>query len=60
MRFSRDHVEVDNENFTELVVLDIIFLSIANSTKTRNINVDLQQLMLYEVDVERGLAVLLG
>ena len=48
-------MEVDNENFTELVVLDIIS-RIANSTKIRIINVGLQQ--LYVVDVERGLAVL--
>ena len=36
----------------------ILFLEIANSTKTRIINVGLQQ--LHKVDVERGLAVLLG
>ena len=50
-------MEVDNENFIELAVLDII-LSIANSTKKRIINVGFQQ--RYMVDVERGLTVLLG
>ena len=50
-------MEVDNENFIELAVVDIIF-EIANSTKTRIISAGLQQ--LYVVDVERGLAVLLG
>ena len=52
-------MEVDNENFTELVVLDInYFLRIVDSTKTRIINVGLQQ--LHEVGVKRGLAILLG
>ena len=36
----------------------MLFLSIANSTITRIINVGLQQ--IYVVDIERGLAVLLG
>ena len=47
MRFSREHVEVDNRNLTELVVLDIV--SITSNTKTRIINVGLHQ--LYVVDV---------
>ena len=49
-------MEINNQNFTELPVLDMFF-GIANGTKTRIIIVGIQQ--LYAVDVERGLVVLL-